>query len=142
MDYNFYEMNDAQLLEAKRHIKNQLDTYKSHMEELNQHLETKFFSIARDELHRQGKDFGSVTIFTESEEKLKANIRKKVVWDQDSLRDALNNMQNEDAQHYGKVTYSVEERQYTNAPPAIRNVLEPARTVEHGTVSFELMENE
>jgi hypothetical protein len=43
-------------------------------------------------------------------------------WDQDKLRDALNAMSPEDAQHYGKLTFAVEERKFTAAPPAIREV--------------------
>jgi hypothetical protein len=142
MEQNFLDMNDAELLNAKRDLKHQSDMLKKRMEELNQTLQSRFFNIARDELHRQEKDFGCVTIFTDSEEKLKVNIRKKVTSPQDILSNALNNMPIEDAKHYGKITYSIEERKYTNAPPAIRNVLEPARTVDMGSVSFDIAEEE
>jgi hypothetical protein len=51
-------------------------------------------------------------------------------------------MDAEDARHYAKVTYSVDERKYTNAPPAIVAKLQPARTVEQGTVNIDLVHEE
>jgi hypothetical protein len=51
-------------------------------------------------------------------------------------------MDAEDARHYAKVTYSVEERKYTNAPPAIVQKLQSARTVEQGTVNIDLVQSE
>jgi len=46
-------------------------------------------------------------------------------------------MPEEDARHYGKLTLAVDERKYTAAPPAIRNLLEPCRTVEVGGFTIE-----
>jgi hypothetical protein len=51
-------------------------------------------------------------------------------------------MNAEDARHYAKVNYGVEERKYTNAPPAIVDILQPARTVEQGSVNIELIQPE
>jgi len=51
-------------------------------------------------------------------------------------------MDAEDARHYAKITYSVDERKYTNAPPAIVSKLQPARTVEQGTVNVDLVQTE
>jgi hypothetical protein len=142
MDMNFYDMNDAQLLEAKIILKRQMDEHKSKMEELNGLLQARFFSVAREELQRQGKDFGTTTVFSEQEEKVKVSINKKVTWDQQLLREAFDSMNAEDARHYAKVNYGVEERKYTNAPPAIVDILQPARTVEQGSVNIELIQPE
>ena len=101
-----------------------------------------FFSEARDELQRDGKDFGTTTIFSEQDQKVKVAINKKVTWDQQALRDAFDSMDPEDARHYAKVTYSVDERKYTNAPPAIVEKLQPARTVEQGTINVDLVQSE
>jgi hypothetical protein len=62
------------------------------------------------------------------------------VWDQNELGVALESMPEEDARHYGKLVLSVEERKYTAAPPAIKKVLEPCRTVEVGAFSIEEVE--
>ena len=142
MDMNFYNMNDAQLLEAKLTLKRQMDEHKAKMEELNSLLQARFFSVAREELQRQGKDFGTTTVFSEQEDKVKVSINKKVTWDQQLLRQAFDNMDVEDARHYAKSTYGVEERKYTNAPPGIIDQLQPARTVEQGTVNIDLVQTE
>ena len=60
-----------------------------------------------------------------------------MTWDQDMLRDRLNNMSPETARHYGKIVFSVEERKYTAAPPEIKQQLEDCRTVELGAFSIE-----
>ena len=142
MAYNFYDMNDQELLQAKVALKRDIDSQKTKMEELNALLQARFFSEARDELQRDGKDFGTTTIFSEQDEKVKVAINKKVTWDQQALRDAFDSMDAEDARHYAKVTYSVDERKYTNAPPAIVSKLQPARTVEQGTVNVDLVQTE
>ena len=142
MAYNFYDMNDQELLQAKVALKRDIDSQKKKMEELNALLQARFFSDARDELQRDGKDFGTTTIFSEQDEKVKVAINKKVTWDQQALRDAFDSMDAEDARHYAKVTYSVDERKYTNAPPAIVSKLQPARTVEQGTVNVDLVQTE
>jgi|TARA_R100000479_G_C6196340_1_gene133031 ABC-type sugar transport system ATPase subunit len=142
MAQNFYDMNDQELLQAKVALKRDIDRQKKEMEELNSLLQARFFSEARDELQRDGKDFGTTTIFSEQDQKVKVAINKKVTWDQQALRDAFDSMDAEDARHYAKVTYSVDERKYTNAPPAIVAKLQPARTVEQGTVNIDLVQTE
>ena len=142
MAQNFYDMNDQELLQAKVALKRDIDRQKKEMEELNSLLQARFFSEARDELQRDGKDFGTTTIFSEQDQKVKVAINKKVTWDQQALRDAFDSMDAEDARHYAKVTYSVDERKYTNAPPAIVAKLQPARTVEQGTINIDLVQTE
>ena len=142
MAYNFYDMNDQELLQAKVALKYDIDRHKKKMEELNSLLQARFFSEARNELQREGKDFGTTTIFSEQDQKVKVAINKKVTWDQQALRDAFDSMDAEDARHYAKVTYSVDERKYTNAPPGIVAKLQPARTVEQGTVNIDLVHEE
>ena len=142
MAQNFYDMNDQELLQAKVALKRDIDRQKKEMEELTSLLQARFFSEARDELQRDGKDFGTTTIFSEQDQKVKVAINKKVTWYQQALRDAFDSMDAEDARHYAKVTYSVDERKYTNAPPAIVEKLQPARTVEQGTVNIDLVQTE
>ena len=142
MAQNFYDMNDQELLQAKVALKRDIDRQKKEMEELNSLLQARFFSEARDELQRDGKDFGTTTIFSEQDQKVKVAINKKVTWDQQALRDAFDSMDAEDARHYAKITYSVDERKYTNAPPAIVEKLQPARTVEQGTINVDLVQTE
>jgi len=142
MERNFYDMNDQQLLQEKIFLKQEIDRQKKKMEELNGYLNERYFGIARDDLQRQGKDFGTTTVFSDQEDKVKVSIAKKVTWDQQALRDAFDSMNSDDARHYAKVTYSVDERKYTNAPPAIVEKLQPARTVEQGTINVDLVQTE
>jgi len=50
----------------------------------------------------------------------------------------LSKLSEEDARHYGKLTFAVEERKFTAAPPAIKRILEDCRTTEVGSFKVEL----
>ena len=93
------------------------------------------------ELFERRDDLKSVITDLRAELKnvaMKVNVGKKVTWDQDILRDTFNSMTPENAQHYAKLTYAVEERKYTTAPPAIKATLEAARTTEVGRFTVEV----
>ena len=74
MAQNFYDMNDQQLLQEKILLKQEIDRQKKKMEELNSLLSARFFNDAHKDLQRQGKDFGTTTIFSEQEDKVKVSI--------------------------------------------------------------------
>lgn len=125
-----------QLLERREELRTIIDGHKKELSDINEKIQDTWQQEVRDALRAAGKDFGSTTIMS-GNKKLKATIRKKVTWDQDKLRDQLNKMSPENAKHYGKLVFSVEERKYTAAPPDIKNQLEDCRTVEMGTFSIE-----
>ena len=95
--------------------------------------------IELKDVEEQLSDFGTAQI-AEGNHRLKVTVGKKVTWDQDKLRDTLNNMSPENAQHYGKLTFAVEERNFTAAPPAIKEELEGCRTVAVGAIKVEEIE--
>jgi hypothetical protein len=47
-------------------------------------------------------------------------------------------MSPENANHYAKITYHVEETKYTAAPPDVRDQLQSCRTTEIGSFKVEL----
>ena len=106
---------------------------------MEEQLSDTFLPLAKDVLRSNGKDFGTDQIAV-GNQRLKVTVGKKVSWDQDMLRDVLNTMSPEDAQHYGKLTFAVEERKFTAAPPAIRNELQDCRTIAVGSVKVEELE--
>jgi len=125
-----------QLIERREELRTVISELKEELADVNEQIQDTWLQQVRDALRADGKDFGSTTIVADNK-KFKAKIAKKVTWDQDMLRDRLNNMSPENAQHYGKIVFSVEERKYTAAPPEIRQQLEDCRTVELGSFSFE-----
>ena len=125
-----------QLLERREELRTVIAELKEELSDLNEQIQDTWLQQVRDALRADGKDFGTTTIIADNK-KLKAKIAKKVTWDQDMLRDRLNNMSPENAQHYGKIVFSVEERKYTAAPPEIKQQLEDCRTVELGAFSIE-----
>ena len=132
-------MNSRELFERRDELKHVINEMREELKDVEQQIHDTFFVQATDALRADGKDFGT-TYIVAGNRKLKATVRKKVVWDQDELGNVLQAMPEDDARHYGKLTIAVEERKYTAAPPAIKAVLEPCRTVEVGGFTIEEVE--
>jgi len=132
-------MNSRELFERRDELKHVISEMREELKDVEQQIHDTFFVQATDALRADGKDFGT-TYIVAGNRKLKATVRKKVVWDQDELGNVLQAMPEDDARHYGKLTIAVEERKYTAAPPAIKAVLEPCRTVEVGGFTIEEVE--
>lgn len=132
-------MESRELFERREELKHVIGEMRIELKDVEEQLSDTFLPVAKDVLRANGKDFGTAQI-VEGNQKLKVTIGKKVTWDQDKLRDALNNMSPENAQHYGKLTFAVEERNFTAAPPAIKEELEECRTVAVGAVKVEEIE--
>ena len=130
-------MNSLTLVERRDELKAGIVQLRDELKDVELQLSDLFLPLARDSLRADGKDFGTAHI-VEGNVRMKANIGKKVTWDQGTLRDTFNSMTPENAQHYAKLTYAVEERKYTTAPPAIKSTLEAARTTEVGRFTVEI----
>ena len=109
-------MNSMELFERRDELKSVITDLRAEQKDVEQQLSDLFLPLARDALRADGKDFGTAHI-VEGNVAMKVNVGKKVTWDQDVLRDTFNSMTPENAQHYAKLTYAVEERKYTTAPP-------------------------
>ena len=129
-------MDSNELFERRDELKVILAELRAELKDVEEQISDTWLSVARDALRADGKDFGT-TYIVAGNRKLKAVVRKKVTWDQDELGRALQEMPENEARHYGKLTLAVEERKYTTAPPSIKEVLEPCRTVEVGGFTIE-----
>ena len=132
-------MNSRELFDRRDELKHVISEKRTELKDVEEQLSDTFLPIAKDVLRANGKDFGTAQI-AEGNHRLKVTVGKKVTWDQDKLRETLNNMSPENAQHYGKITFAVEERNFTAAPPAIKEELEECRTVAVGAVQVEEIE--
>ena len=130
-------MNSRELFGRRDELKAAISKLRGDLKGVEEELSDTYLHHARDVLYAEGKDFGTAHI-VDGNRKIKAVVSKKISWDQDGLREALGTLSDEDARHYGKLTFAVEERKFTNAPPAIRSVLEKCRTTEVGRFTVEL----
>ena len=144
MFQSYFEMDTKNLFQHRNELKEKYDVAKKELALINEVLDAKHYNEARNELASQNKNFGTVIISTDSNHlQMKINVKKKVSWDQSGLLTTLDTqMDADDARHYGKISVTVEERKYSNAPPAIKALLEPHRTVEMASTTYELEEIE
>lgn len=86
-----------------------------------------------------GKDTGTVSV-GDGEYVVKADLPKKVEWDEDALAEAERKLRDmgEDPAEYIKVKRAVSEAAYNNWPSSLRGMFEPARTVSTGKPSFKI----
>jgi hypothetical protein len=132
-------MNSRELFERRQELKYIIADLREELADVEEQLYDTFYMQTTDALRADGKDFGT-TYIVAGNRKLKATVRKKVTWDQDKLGNVLQSMPEEDARHYGKLTLAVDERKYTAAPPAVKDMLEPCRSVEVGGFTIEEVE--
>ena len=140
MDLDFQTMPIADVFRYREDLKQQLEHIKNKQADMNKQLELRFGNFAREKLNNDNKDYGSTTL-NEGGFKVKVSLRQKVTWDQDGLvQTFMNDLSEDDAKHYAKITYGVDERKYNSAPPAIKDKLQRHRTVQVVGTSVDITE--
>ena len=120
MDLDFQTMPIADVFRYREDLKQQLEHIKNKQADMNKQLELRFGNYAKEKLNSENKDYGSTTL-NEDGFKVKVTLRQKVTWDQDGLvQTFMNDLSEDDAKHYAKITYGIDERKYNSAPPAIK----------------------
>ena len=138
MDLDFQTMPIADVFRYREDLKQQLEHIKNKQADMNKQLELRFGNYAREKLNNENKDYGSTTL-NEGGFKVKVTLRQKVTWDQDGLDQTfMNDLSEDDAKHYAKITYGVDERKYNSAPPAIKDKLQKHRTVQLMSTSIDI----
>lgn len=138
MDLDFQTMPIADVFRYREDLKQQLEHIKNKQADMNKQLELRFGNYAREKLNSENKDYGSTTL-NEGGFKVKVTLRQKVTWDQDGLvQTFMNDLSEDDAKHYAKITYGVDERKYNSAPPAIKDKLQKHRTVQLMSTSIDI----
>ena len=132
-------MNSDTLFERRDQLKAEMDGLKAELKDIEEKISDTFLDRAKQSLMTEGKDFGTAHILA-GNRKIKAVLRKKVTWDQEGLAQALMNMDQDDARHYARITYGIDERKYNNAPPAVKSKLQEHRTVEVTGASVDITE--
>ena len=130
----------SSLFKYKEGLKDELEKLKTKLNDLNIVLAERYQNTARDILVEKGLDYGSTTL-NEDGFKIKVTMSKKVTWDQEGLAIAFTEMPPEDARHFAKLTYSVEEKKYNAATPSSKAKLQEHRTVELRGTTIDILES-
>lgn len=125
----------------QREIKAEENALKERKKNLNKALFARYSDQIAEQLKANGKDFGKIHL-VDSQIGVEVDVPKKVDWDQDKLRSALDCMDQDTARHYAKVKVTIGEREFNAAPPEIKSALIVARTVTPGDprITFEQTE--
>lgn len=102
---------------------------------LHKAFEQRYAARASEALLRDGRDTGTVH-FADGRFEVTVTRPKRVKWDDEKLRAALNSLSSEDARHYAKVEIKIDERKFAAAPPHVQGLFADARTVETGKATY------
>ncbi|MCA3380186.1 MAG: hypothetical protein ING08_08075 [Roseomonas sp.] len=109
-------------------------------DKINQSLAYRYQERAAELRRAEGKDTGMVSI-PEGDYVVRADLPKKVEWDQDALNGAMLTIQTqwkEDPADYLNIKLTVPEARFNAWPQAVRAMFEGARTVSTGKPSYKL----
>ena len=130
-------MSNIDLFTRRDELSQQIRLLKVEVKDIDEKLSESYLPIARQKLSELGKDFGTTSVLVDNM-KFKVKVNKKVTWDQEALKEVFINMSPENANHYAKITYHVEETKYNAATPDVRDLLQTCRTTEIGSFKVEL----
>ena len=108
---------------------------------LNAALDYRYAPRARQERASQDKDTGTVR-FEDNGFIVVADLPKRVKWNQQRLKELvelIGSQWGENPADYVKVKFEVSERAYEAWPPKLKELFTPARTVETGRPSYDLI---
>ncbi len=109
-------------------------------QKLNSALDLRYGARANQRRAEMGKDTGAVR-FDDNGFVVVADLPKRVKWDQEQLRHAVEIIRsswNDDPADYVKTKLEVSESAFNNWPRVVRELFQPARTVETGRPSYRL----
>ncbi|MDP1604855.1 MAG: hypothetical protein Q8M03_16505 [Legionella sp.] len=109
-------------------------------ERLTSAFDLRYGARAAQRRAEMGKDTGAVR-FDDNGFVVVADLPKRVKWDQEKLRHAIeiiSSSWNDDPADYVKTKLEVSERAYANWPRVVRELFQPARTVETGKPSYKI----
>ncbi|MDP2359110.1 MAG: hypothetical protein Q8M31_24045 [Beijerinckiaceae bacterium] len=103
-------------------------------------LDLRYGARASQRRAEMAKDTGAVR-FDDNGYVVVADLPKRVKWDQEKLRHAVEIIRsswNDDPADYVKTKLEVSESAFTNWPRVVRELFQPARTVETGRPAYRL----
>jgi hypothetical protein len=122
-------------------VSDELVKARSRENRLHQAFEARYSAQASEALLADGRDTGTIHL-SDGRFDVTVTRPKRVKWDEARLREALDRLDPDTARHFAKVKITIDERKFDAAPPAIRDMLAPARTVEVGKPTYALAEKE
>ena len=131
----------ADLARLKTEAEAGLRNAKAVVDWINAALDYRYGPRARQARAAQDKDTGTVR-FEDNGFIIVAELPKRVKWDQQRLKELVELIRSgwgEDPADYVKVKFEVSERAYESWPARLKELFTPARTVETGKPSYELI---
>lgn len=132
-----------QLVMLTEDLADKAETQKARDAKLKAEIARRYATKAADLRASSKKMTGTVNII-DGDYQIKANLPKKVEWDQPKLREAIEVIKSwkENPDDYVTTELSVPEKNYEAWPPVIRKVFEGARTLKTQTQTFKFEKRE
>lgn len=132
---NIADLPAEVLADLQEQIFLQADQVKRRLSILDGALSIKYADQTKQAYRDKGQDTGRAH-FVDGGIGVEIDTPKNVSWDQEKLMKALNNMAPDQAKHYAKMKVEVPENKFSSAPPDIKEILAPLRTVKPGKMKI------
>jgi hypothetical protein len=137
-DENPYDILALPMLLIKQEsIKEELQAVQKIAEQIDLAIRTRVADAVADARAEAGKFEGTIHAVVEGCEVI-SNVPKRVEWDTDKLNELARDL--DGAEHWIDFKLSVSEKKYTSMPPAIRKIIDAARTLKHGKETLKITE--
>lgn len=111
------------------------------VEKFEMALHAKYAADAKKNLYETGLDFG-ICKLKRNGFVINVNIPKKVQWDQEKLEMIYNTMSPELRKNIFKLSFSIDEKQYSKLDKKMTDAISPARSTTYGKVKISMNKQE
>lgn len=126
----------ADLYDARQRIQSQMQALKTQLSVIDNAILSRYETQVKAVFTREDKQHGSVRLMAEDGIELKAEISKKVTWDNDALRNVAGRMNWDEASRIFKITFEVPEKIYKTLPDELRQEVDKARKTTYGDIKI------
>lgn len=124
------------LYDARLRIQGQMQALKTQLSVIDNEILSRYEASLKAVFAREDKQHGSVRLMVEDGIELKAEIDRKVKWDNDALQGIAGRMNWEEASRVFKITFEVPEKIYKTLAPELRAEVDKARKTTYGDIKI------
>ena len=129
-------INLQQLYDARQRILGNMKALKDQLSEIDRTILSRYEAQVKAVFTREDKLHGSVRLMAEDGIELKAEIDKKVKWDDAILKGIASRMNWDEASRVFKISFEVPEKIYKTLPDELRKEVDKARKTTYGDIKI------
>lgn len=129
-------INLQSLYDARQRILGEMKALKTELSTIDTEILLRYEAQVKAIFQREEKQHGSVRLMAEDGIELKAEIDRKVKWDDAILKGIASQMNWDEASRVFKISFEVPEKIYKTLPDELRKEVDKARKTTYGDIKI------